>query len=444
MIINAYSRRTFLRGLGACIALPAFESLRVARAAAPAAEAPLRTAFLFFPNGAIPESWWPAKTGTDFDFSRTLAPLEPFRDSLQILKGLDNRVADAGSDGGGDHARGNGTFLTGVRINKSDTNIRAGISIDQCIANRVGQLTRFRSLELASDPNRQTTGCDSGYSCAYQYNISWKSEKSPVATENNPRLVFERLFGVGAPGERNRYLEQRRSEQRSILDFVLNDVQSFQKQLQKSDQLKLDEYISGVRELESRIQRVESLGDAPDPATETPIGIPQSHEEYVSLMYELSALAFQTDSTRVLTLMLGHDGDNRSFDFIDISEGHHDLTHHQNKEDRIAKVMEIDRWYVQQFSKFLKRLDQTMDVDGKSILHNSMILFGSGNADGNRHSHTDLPIVLAGGGGGQLTTGRSVDHQGKPLTNLFLSMAEKMGVNDLDRFGDSTGKLLDL
>ncbi len=259
-----------------------------------------------------------------------------------------------------------------------------------------------------------------------------------------PDLYSNVCLGVGAPGERNRYLEQRRSDQRSILDFVLNDVQSLQKQLQTSDQLKLDEYISGVRELESRIQRAENLGDAPDPATETPIGIPQSHEEYVNLMYELSALAFQTDSTRVLTLMLGHDGDNRSFDFIDISMGHHDLTHHQNKDDRIAKVMEIDRWYVKQFSKFLKRLDQTMDVDGKSILHNSMILFGSGNADGNRHSHTDLPIVLAGGGGGQLTTGRNVDHQGKPLTNLFLAMAEKMGVNDLDRFGDSTGKLLDL
>ena len=214
-----------------------------------------------------------------------------------------------------------------------------------------------------------------------------------------------------------------------------------QKRMQNSDRRKLDEYLTGVRELERRIQRAESFGNPEDPAIETPVGIPSSHVEYVDLMYELTALAFQTDSTRVASLMLGHDGDNRSYDFLGVSEGHHELTHHQNKAERINKVQRIDQWYVEQFSKFLRRMDSIKDIDGNSILHNSMIVFGSGNADGNRHTHDDLPVLLAGGGGGELNAGRFVDHNGVPLTNLYLSMAERMGVESLDRFGDSDGVL---
>jgi hypothetical protein len=409
-----------------------------------ASGAPLRTAFLSFPNGAIPGAWWPdSEVGPlkTTQLSETLAPLDQHRDGIQILKGLDNRNADAGKDGGGDHARGNGTFLTGVRINKSATDIRAGISIDQVIANRVGQNTRFASLELASDPVRQTSGCDSGYSCAYQYNISWQSESTPMSTENNPRLVFERLFGAGNKDERLANLKQRRVEQSSILDFVLEDARSMQRRLQAGDQRKLDEYLSGVRELERRIERAESFPDPQDPAIETPVGIPQSHTEYVQLMYELAAIAFETDSTRVLSLMLGHDGDNRSYDFLGIAEGHHDLTHHQNKLDRIEKVKQIDRWYVEQFGKFLSRLRSTTDVDGNSLLDNSIIVFGSGNADGNRHTHQDLPLILAGGGGGQLNPGRFKDMGGQPLSNLYVSIAQQMGLEGLARFGDSTGAL---
>lgn len=444
------TRRQFLKGLGACVALPAMASLRPASvlATTPALElattasgAPLRSAFLFFPNGAIPRAFWPEQPGTDYQMSQTLAPLEPVRDKLQILKGLDNVSANPGRDGAGDHARGNGTFLTTVRIRKSATNIRAGISIDQLIANRIGHLTRFPSIELASDPRRQSTGCDSGYSCAYQYNISWKSESTPMATENNPRLVFERLFGMGSPSERVSNLKRRREEQRSILDYVLNSTKSMQKRLGQEDRHKLDEYLSGVRSLESRIERSEKLGDPDVSEVDTPAGIPQSHEEYVSVMFELMALAFQTDSTRVATLMMGHDGDNRSYDFINISEGHHDLTHHQNREDRIKKVEQIDLWYAKQFAKFVQRLESIEDVDGKSILHNSMVVIGSGNADGNRHTHTDLPIVLAGSGGGQLTPGRFVDHDNVPLANLYLKMTENLGISDVPRFGDSTGSL---
>ena len=255
-----------------------------------------------------------------------------------------------------DHARGNGTFLTCVRLNKSSTAIKAGISIDQVMANRIGHLTRFPSLELASDPRRQTTGCDSGYSCAYQYNISWKSETTPMATEHNPRAVFERLFGVGSPGERVQSLKRRRDEQRSILDYVLDDARAMQRRLAGADQRKLDEYLAGVRALESQIERAEELGDPEDPGIDTPPGVPESHEDYVNIMFELIAMAFQTDSTRISSLMLGHDGDNRSYDFIGISEGHHDLTHHQNREARIKKVEQIDLWYAEQFAKFIKTI----------------------------------------------------------------------------------------
>ncbi len=444
MSLIQLKRRHFLRGLGACVALPTLacwtRSIRAAGLplATTSTGAPLRTAFLFFPNGAIPAAWWPKEVGKEYLLSASLEPLAACREAVQVIKGLDHRNAEAGPDGGGDHARGNGTFLTGVRLNKSATDIRAGVSIDQVMANAIGHLTRFPSLELASDPVRQTSGCDSGYSCAYQYNISWKSATTPMATENNPRLVFERLFGSGEPGERAQSLQLRRQEQRSILDFVMQDAQALQRRLPKSDGHKLDEYLSGVRELEQRIERAERFADPRDPGIETPVGIPQSHEEYVNLMCDLLVMAFQTDSTRIATLMLGHDGDNRSYDFMGISEGHHDLTHHQNKPDRIEKVSQIDRWYVQQFSRFLKRLGETVDVDGNSLLHNSQILMGSGNADGNSHTHTDLPLLLAGRAGGAISDGRFVDHGGKPLTNLFLRMAEVAGVEDVPRFGDST------
>ena len=443
------TRRRFLRGLGACVTLPAMTSLgkplsaseTAGSLATSATGAPLRSAFLFFPNGAIPSSFWPTSPGDEYEMSQTLAPLDELRDKFQIVKGLDNVSANAGRDGGGDHARGNGTFLTSVRLNKSSTDIRAGISIDQVIANRIGQLTRFPSIELASDPRRQSTGCDSGYSCAYQFNISWKSESTPMATENNPRLVFERLFGTGSPSERMKNLKRRREEQRSVLDYVLASAHSMRNRLGIQDQHKLDEYLSGVRSLERQIEQAEKLGDPDVSDVETPAGIPTSHEEYVDVMFQLIALAFQTDSTRVASLMMGHDGDNRSYDFIDISEGHHDLTHHQNREDRIRKVEQIDQWYAQQFAKFIGRLDSIEDTDGNSVLHNSMVVIGSGNADGNRHTHTDLPILLAGSAGGHFTPGRFVDHGGVPLANLYLKMTETLGIDGVARFGDSTGIL---
>jgi hypothetical protein len=403
--------------------------------------APLRTAFVYFPNGAIPSAWWPNGEGKDFSFNRTLQPLTQHQQHLQVLSGLDHLNATPGPDGGGDHARANGTFLTGVRLKKSATDIRAGISIDQAIAREVGNLTRLSSLELTCDFARQSSGCDAGYSCAYQYNISWSSPQTPMTAEANPRQVFERLFGAGAPGERVANARRRRQEQRSILDFVLEDAHEMEQRLGSRDQEKMDQYLTGVRELENRIAKAEQLGDVKDPMVLTPAGIPVSYEEHMQLMYDILLLAFQTDSTRVATLLLAHDGSNRSFADIGIPEGHHDLSHHFNNAEKIQKVSDIDLWYVTQFSKFLQKLSDTKDVDGNSLLHNSMIVYGGGNADGNRHTHVNLPVILAGAGGGTVTPGRFVKHGSKPATNLFLSMADRMGIKNLERFGDSTGRL---
>ncbi len=445
------SRRHFLRGLGACMALPAFASLKplqvfasesaAGKLAVTATGAPLRTAFLFFPNGAIPSAWWPNGENQDFKFGDTLQPLEASRKDLQVLGGLDHRNAIGGVDGAGDHARGSGVFLTGVRLKKSATDIHAGISIDQAIAREVGHLTRFPSLEMTCDSVRKSAACDSSYSCAYQYNISWSSPTTPMTPETNPRLVFERLFGTGAPGQRVENMKRRQMEQRSVLDFVLDDAHRMQQRLDARDKDKLDQYLTGVRSVETRLQKAERFGAVKDPNIETPAGIPSDYAEYIQIMFDMMLLAFQTDSTRVATLCLAHDGDNRSFAEIGISEGHHDLSHHFGKEDRIKKVAQIDLWYVQQFAKFLQRLQDTKDVDGKSLLHNSMIVYGGGNADGNAHTHTNLPIVLAGGGGGTLQTGRYVKHGGTPMSNLFLSLADRMGAKSMDRFGDSTGRL---
>ena len=448
-----FPRRYFLRGLGASIALPAFASLTGSKLfaaqeapnlATTASGAPLRTAFVYFPNGSIPAAWWPTETGTNFALTGTLEPLSKLKNQLQVFGGLDQVNAEAGPDGAGDHARANSVFLSGVRLLKSSTDIHAGMSIDQAIASRVGDQTMLPSLELSSDTERPSGNCDSGYACAYQHNVSWKSPTTPMPPERNPRLVFERLFGAGSPGERAANLARRRAGQRSILDFVMEDARRMEGRLASADRDKLDQYLSGVREIEERLQRAERFVNVKDPGIEAPVGVSHDHAEYVGITYDMMLLAFQADLTRVATMMLAHDGSNRSFDHIGIFEGHHDLSHHRNDEERIKKLTQIDRWYVEQFAKFLERLQSTPDVDGKSLLDNSMIVYGSGNADGNRHTHTNLPIILAGGGGGTLTPGRHVNHGSTPLCDLFLGLADRMGVTGLERFGDSTGRLKDV
>ncbi len=446
------NRRHFLRGLGACLALPAFESLRpvaalaagtgaAGRLATTASGAPMRMAFVYFPNGAIQPNWWPKGEGKAFELARTMEPLAKVKHQLQVFGGLDHVNATAGPDGAGDHARASGTFLTGVRVKKTaGADIHAGISIDQVAANQIGHLTRFPSLELTCDAVRKSGNCDSGYSCAYQYNLAWRSPAQPVAPEPNPRLLFERLFGAGAAEERARSLALRQQKQRSILDFVLDDAKSLHRTMTARDKDKLGEYLASVREIEKRIEKSEQFGAPPNPGRESPAGIPARYDEYIGVMFDMMLLAFQTDSTRVATFLLANEGSNRAFPELEIPEGHHFLTHHQGKQEMIEKVAEIDLWYMRQLGKFLEKMEQTKDVDGKSLLHNSMIVYGSGNSDANRHTHVNLPVLLAGGGGGTLNPGRFVQSGGVPMSNLLLSMADRMGVQSVPRHGDSTGR----
>ncbi|MFM9953595.1 MAG: DUF1552 domain-containing protein [Opitutaceae bacterium] len=455
----ALSRRRFLRKVGLCLSLPALESsltrgLAAATAsgaprlaATTATGAPLRTAFLYFPNGAIPAAWWPTGTEKSFELNRTLQPLAKVKDKIQIVGGLTDLSAVGGADGGGDHARANGTFLTGVRIKKSGgADFRAGVSADQIIAHQIGLLTPFRSLELSCDSIQNAGTCDTGYSCVYQHNLAWSSPTTPLTPEIDPRLLFERLFGAGPRNERQQNLLLRQQQQRSILDFILDDSRALQREVSGRDRVKLDEYFTSVRDIELRIHEAEkSRAHRPQPAADAPTGIPGSTTEYVRLMFDMLHLAFQTDSTRVATFMLGGEGSDRTYPELGIADGHHFLTHHNNKPDFIEKVTQIDTWYASQLGYFLEKMEQTKDIDGRSLLDNSQIVYGSGNADGNRHSHDNLPVILAGGGGGTLNPGRYVQHSPMPVSNLFLSMMDRVGGTQVaERFGDSTGRLANI
>jgi hypothetical protein len=439
------SRRRFLRGAGAAIALPAMASIlpRDAFAARMASGkgAPTRMAFVYVPNGAIPAAWWPEAEGSNFALPPTLAPLSKVHKQLQLIGGLDALCAEAGPDGAGDHARAGGVFLTGVRIKKTaGSDIHAGVSIDQVVANQIGHHTRFASLELSCDAVRKSGECDSGYACAYEYNMAWRSHNQPLSPEHNPRFVFERLFGDGPAKQRVANLKRREADNHSILDYVLEDAKSVNSKLNGRDRQKLDQYLSSVREIEQRIETTSKL-QVQNPDADAPAGVPVSYSDHVALMFDMLLLAFQTDSTRVATLLMAREGSNRPFSDIGISSGHHDLTHHKNSAEIIDKVKEIDRWYVTHLAAFLEKMDATQDVDGNSLLHNSQILYGSGNADGNRHTHSNLPILVAGkAGGGFKNTGRYTRVKDVPVTNLYLTMAAHMGAK-VESHGDSTGLL---
>jgi hypothetical protein len=451
-------RRRFLRGLGVCLALPAMESLLPRRllaatasgaagttgAAVTATGAPLRMAFLTFANGCYPGKWWPTGSGKDFQLNETMLPLANVKDKIQILGGLTDVAANGGPDGPGDHARGGGTILTSVRCKKTlGADFHAGISVDQVAAQQTGHLTPFPSLQMSCDIVQNAGNCDSGYACVYQKNVSWSSPTTPLVPENNPRLLFERLFGAGlTAADRRQSLELRQTQQRSVLDFVANETRRVSRGLSTRDNQKLDEYLTSVREIEQRIQRAESAGNQrPDPGVESPAGIPADFKEYLRLNLDMLLLAFQTDNTRVATFMFAGDGNNRDFAAIGVPDGHHYCTHHHNDPDLVAKTCKIENWYVAQLAYFLEKMEATKDVDGNSLLHNSMIMYGTGIADGNRHNHENLPIILAGAGGGTLNPGRYVTFDNAPIANLYLSMMDRMGVANIERFGDSTGRL---
>ena len=452
-------RRKFLRGLGAAVGLPAMESLRplmgaTAGAAATAATAatattasgnPLRMAYLYIPNGVNLEHWRPQGKGSDYQLGKSMAPLQDLKEDMQIFTGFAHRQAVAGADGAGDHARSNATFLTGQRAKKtSGSDIKVGISVDQIAARAMQNQTRLSSLELTCDGVRKSGRCDSGYSCAYQFNLSWRSENQPNTPEANPRLVFERLFGSGSGDERAKSLAQRRSTQKSILDFIADDAKSMHRDLGRNDQHKLEEYLTGVREIELQIQRAETLGDPSDPGISAPAGQPASYREHMRLLMDMMVLAFQTDSTRISTFLLAHDGSNRSFEEIGVSDGHHNVSHHRRKKENLDKIQKIDHFYLEQLAYFMQKMKTTQDLDGQSLLHNSMIVYGSGIADGNRHSHHDLPVIVGGNGGGAFQPGRHVDLGSEvPLSNLHLRMLHEFGVA-APRFGDSTGVLKEI
>lgn len=439
----ALPRRTFLRGLGASLALPWLEAMLPVRARAAASETPRRMAFVFIPNGVNMADWTPQADGAPFDLPFILEPLRPVQSELLVLSGLTHDKARPNGDGAGDHARASATFLTAAQARKTNgADIHVGVSVDQVAAARVGRRTRFASLELGCDRTKLAGNCDSGYSCAYSYNIAWKTPSTPMPPEVDPRLVFERLFSSGNPTEDAATAARRRAERRSILDFVMEDTHRLQRRLGYTDRRKLDEYLTAVRELEQRIDQSEVVArELPD--VTRPTGIPASYEAHIRLMFELLALAFQTDTTRIASFMLAHDGSNRPYPWLGVPEGHHNLSHHGNDEAKKAKIARINRFHLEQFAWFLGRLRELEEGEG-TMLDHSMIVYGSAISDGNRHNHDDLPVLLAGQGGGTLRTGRHVSYsRNTPMANLYLEMLDRMGAPQ-ERFGDSTGRLPNL
>jgi hypothetical protein len=438
-------RRTFLRGLGVSLALPFLEwMLPAARAALPNSSAVRRMVFFYMPNGMDMDNWTPKSTGTSFELPSILQPLQQFKPNFSVLSGLAHRNATALGDGAGDHARANAAFLTGAHPRKTaGADISVGISADQVAALQIGKATRLPSLELSCEPSlRQAGACDSGYACAYQHNISWRNENTPMPPLGDPRIVFERLFTNEEDPDLAAGKALRESCRGSILDVVREDAKAFQARLGATDRRKMDEYLTGLRETEVAIQQEAKFkATAAKPTTmEKPEGIPTDFTEHVRIMYDLLALALQIDATRIATMMVQHDGSNRAYPFIGVSDGHHDLSHHGNSADKKEKIAKINRYHMEQFGYFLGKLKGMREGSG-TVLDNSMIVCGSGIADGNAHAHADLPVILAGGGAGALQPGRHVRFEkDTPMTNLYMAMFEKMGVK-ADRMGDSDGML---
>jgi Protein of unknown function (DUF1552) len=432
MIISkkALDRRTLLRGFGTALGLPLFDAMVPALThAARTAAAPInRMAFCYVPNGIIMNHWTPQADGKTFDFPKTLQALAPYRKDLLVLSGLDHYNGQSLGDGAGDHARAGATWLTGVHPKKTQgADILSG--------------TLLPSLEIGLEDSRLVGGCDSGYSCAYSNTISWRSPTTPLPPEINPRALFERLFGDGDSTDPAARAAQAK-EDRSILDFVREDAARLGMQLGTSDKRKLSEYMEAVREIEKRIQKSEQPNEraAALPALDRPGGIPPTFEEHIQLMFDLVTLAFQADLTRVVTFMIGREGGNRTYRSIGVPDAHHGLSHHFNDPAKIDRLQKIDQHHVDMFSYFLGKLKGAKDGEG-TLLDNSMVVYGSSISDGNKHEHLNLPTVLAGGGAGKIHGGRHIRFKkGTPMTNLFLTMLDNVGVQP-ERIGDSTGKI---
>lgn len=439
--MKALHRRTFLRGVGAGLSLPMLDAMIPAKSAcaAPTVNKPLRMGFIFFANGAIMPDWTPQQEGAGYELSKSLKPLESVKDDVLVISGLTHDKARSNGDGAGDHARCSAAFLTAAQPRKtSGADIHVGTSVDQLAARHMGNQTRLPSLELGIEPGRQAGRCDSGYSCAYQSNIAWKTPTQPVAKEISPKLAFERLFGRSA--EDAKRLRERDFYRQSILDLVADDAKRIRGTVGLNDRRKLDEYFNSVREIEQRIERSLNEPVARIPDVTLPKGIPRDYVEHIRLMYDMMVLAFQTDTTRIASFMLANSGSNRRYTHVDVKGGHHQLSHHRNDESKIRELQRVDEFLVTEYARFLNKLKEIPEGDG-TLLDQCMILYGSGISDANRHNHGDLPIVMAGRGGGSIQPGRHLRVEKEtPCANLFLSMLDRAGINE-ERFGDSTGRL---
>ncbi len=442
------SRRTALKGLGVSIALPILEAMRPGQlraGSADRADAPLRVAFVYVPNGVHMPDWTPrALAGAGLDLPPILEPLRAVKDDVLVLSGLTLNPARALGDGGGDHARAMASFLTGRHPRKTDgADLQAGISVDQLAAREVGSSTRFPSLELGCEGGRNAGECDHGYSCAYQSNLSWRGDAMPVAKQINPRLVFDRLLGVPpgvGPGVDPDRADRRR---KSVLDFVREDARRIGRTLGAPDRRKLDEYLSGLRDVERRIDGARPTVATGGARMPRPLGIPADYREHLRLMADLLALAFQCDLTRVATFVFANDGSNRSYPAIGVPDGHHDLSHHGGDPAKQQRIRTINRFHVEQLAYLLEKLKSIPEGTG-SLLDHCLIVYGSGISDGNAHNHEDLPMLVAGRANGTVRPGRHVRYAREtPLTNLYVSTLERLGIA-VNRFGDSAGPLTGL
>ena len=442
---RSMDRRTALKGLGAAIALPWLEAMGPVASAAPAvAKLPVRAAFLYVPNGVHMQDWTPKADGILGELPATLQPLTPFKNDINVFSGLTLDKAKANGDGPGDHARAQASFLTGRQARKTNgADIRIGQSADQWIASHVGEQTKFGSLELGIEGGRQSGNCDSGYSCAYQTNFSWRDDNTPNSKETDPRQVFERLFGNGSLKDRDENRAKRDQFNKSILDFVNEEAKALNGTLGSGDQRKMDEYLTAVRELEQRIERAQEIKNSKTtfkPGMPAPSGTPKDRLAHMRLMIDMTVLAFQADLTRVITFPFANDGSNHAYSTIGVPEGHHEISHHGNDSKKHDKLKKINKFHIEQVAYLLEKLKSVKEGD-KTLLDQVMVVYGSGIGDGNRHNHDDLPILVAGHGGGKLKTGRHMTFsRDTPLMNLYLAMFERLGC-PTKTFGDSTGVL---
>jgi hypothetical protein len=441
----ALPRRTFLRGIGATLALPLLDAMVPALGAAAAARPRIRLGLVYVPHGAVMDRWTPAGEGPGFELSPILQPLAPFRDSLVVLSGLDNKPALAlqGEPAGG-HGRIGGAFLTGVHAKPTEgADFRAGISIDQIAAGRLGDETELASLELGLESTDLAGACDVGFSCAYVNTLCWRSPTSPLPMENNPRAVFERLFGDSASTDPRVRLDRMRKD-RSILDSVTEKIADLRRVVGPGDQVKLSEYLDAVRDVERRIERAEAHHAHELPAVAVPSGsIPTSFEQYAKLMFDLQLLAYQSDRTRVITFMIGKELSGRTYPELGVPEQHHPLSHHQNDPAKLEKLSRVNVFHLGLFAYYLDRLSSTPDGE-RSLLDQVLIIYGSGMGDSNLHDPRNLPILVAGGAAGQIRGGRHLRYPKEtPLTNLYLTVLDKVGV-PVEQVGDSTGHIAHL